>query len=705
MTRHSDIVYPHAGNYKRANDTDSPIYKPIHTSKFNFVDDGSYFSDSVTMNCLDKSAGISPFLNSDSHLLISDVNSVAWAASDDTCNPHGDYTFREFLFVSGNKGVTIHAFSQNVELEPSISEPSSDVKSEQGTMVERETSVSVAKETTFNTYPETETIKSDKIVKQYCSDDESRCVSHNSTLKKGLHSFFSQVETQRIDNNMWTKFPDDSSYPRSAKSVSFTIFERNLLPDPSFNASDSQDVSPKFTDAPCPSGSKTDILSYLIEEWMSTSYRCTRVVSGHGLNLIGFLLSLEEHSVVSASNASVRNLGNNLLLVARLDRCGMQWLCCVQLEEISDSDMMVEWVDFQLSDDFIACLRTSGSIFFYGTSTGKYVTQIDILSSCGFSKLSHNQDLNGSVHLDSYESSNIEGKSSRGVSKIIFKKLIFSLHSSLLSAIDESGIVYVMRLRDLLPHSTNLPGNKLSHLGTLNFGLLTGWEVGGTDISSQNVLPDLLYSPTKNTSHLRSTSTDYNVNENQYDFGLSCFPTPARQLVSRHIRKVFLPAEKFGQYDHISISSFGVTRLVKCRKAEGKNRLKILHTSFHLNAAVDDMEIQNSEFKLSKGSEGTNIDDAIGFVAQGYVYLLARDGLLVALPNLSFSSTFLPVEKINYGRLSVDVDIQSQNMKLVAGETPERWSQWKVEILDKVIIYECPKEADRLCLRNGERFY
>ncbi|MCI18076.1 hypothetical protein A2U01_0039227, partial [Trifolium medium] len=47
---------------------------------------------------------------SNSHPFISDVNSLAWARCGDSYDQHNDASFREFLFVSGRCGVTVHAF-------------------------------------------------------------------------------------------------------------------------------------------------------------------------------------------------------------------------------------------------------------------------------------------------------------------------------------------------------------------------------------------------------------------------------------------------------------------------------------------------------------------------------------------------------------------------------------------------------------------
>ncbi|CAM8951081.1 unnamed protein product [Rhodiola kirilowii] len=703
-----------AGDSKTSDSPDTSVCEPTHLCKVDSVDDGSYFSNPITMEHSDESTGTSAFLASDSHLSISDVHSVAWAASDDSYNPNGDNTFREFLFVSGNHGVTIHAFRQSVET-CKITESCLEVEREKGTWVDWGPSITVAQDTKLSVFPESGTRvinKSQKSVEQQCSEDDSERVPRNSTPKIWLQSFLSKVETVKSENSVWTKFPDEPSYPSSANVVSFTIFASNILSnfvsqgDPSINTFGAREKATPLTDAPYRSaegssgpGSKTEILSNLLDDLLNTSYKCTRLVSSHKVNLVGFLLTVVDRSVV---NASGRNLGSNLLLVARLDNWGMQWLCCVQLEESKYPDVMVEWADFQLSEDLVACLKTSGMIFLYGTSTGDYVTHIDVLRSCGLSHFSYKQKLDGSVHLDNYEGFNIENGSSsdsikrsvEGLNKRIFKKLIFASHSSLIAAVDESGIVYVMHLCDLLPHSIKLQDNMLSHLQSSRFGLTTGWEVGGTDISCQKVFSELSFSQTKKVSTPRNTSSDHRINENHYDLGCSGFSTSQRKQVAHSMRKVFLPTEKFSEHDHISVSSFGVTRLVKRQNTMGKNSLKIVHTSIHLNSVADGIEFCNSEFQLLKGSEGTTIDEFIGCISKGFFYLLTPDGLLVVIPKVSLSSSFLPVKKMNSGQPSVNIDNQSQISK-------ELWSRWKVEILDKVIIYECPKEADRVCLRNG----
>ena len=43
---------------------------------------------------------------------VCDVNSLAWGICGDTYNQHEETSFKELLFVSGEQGVTVHAFCQ-----------------------------------------------------------------------------------------------------------------------------------------------------------------------------------------------------------------------------------------------------------------------------------------------------------------------------------------------------------------------------------------------------------------------------------------------------------------------------------------------------------------------------------------------------------------------------------------------------------------
>ncbi|XP_021895508.1 uncharacterized protein LOC110812908 [Carica papaya] len=71
-----------------------------------------------------------------SYPFISDVNSLAWGVCGDTYNQHEDASFRELLFVSGNHGVTVHAFSSLDETSEKMTTPMPEVEFRQGSWVE-----------------------------------------------------------------------------------------------------------------------------------------------------------------------------------------------------------------------------------------------------------------------------------------------------------------------------------------------------------------------------------------------------------------------------------------------------------------------------------------------------------------------------------------------------------------------------------------
>jgi spatacsin len=78
-------------------------------------------------------------------------------------------------------------------------------------------------------------------------------------------------------------------------------------------------------------------------------------------------------------------------------------------------------------------------------------------------------------------------------------------------------------------------------------------------------------------------------------------------------------------------------------------------------------------------------------------------GLSVVLPSFSATSDFLPVETIGYQQHLINTDIGWRARRMLEiRESIEPFSPWKVEVLDRVLLYDGPAEADHLCLTNGE---
>ncbi|KAK9998277.1 hypothetical protein SO802_017880 [Lithocarpus litseifolius] len=96
------------------------------------------------------------------------------------------------------------------------------------------------------------------------------------------------------------------------------------------------------------------------------------------------------------------------------------------------------------------------------------------------------------------------------------------------------------------------------------------------------------------------------------------------------------------------------------------------------------------------------IGEAVGCTFQGSFYLVTENGLAVVLPSISVSSNFLPIEPIGYQLPSISRGIKYQVRDiLVTTESKQPWPLWKLEVLDRVLLYESTEVADCLCLENG----
>ncbi|KAH7860687.1 hypothetical protein Vadar_016791 [Vaccinium darrowii] len=152
--------------------------------------------------------------------------------------------------------------------------------------------------------------------------------------------------------------------------------------------------------------------------------------------------------------------------------------------------------------------------------------------------------------------------------------------------------------------------------------------------------------------------------------------------------------EKLSEDDTVCFSKFGITRLIK-KRSEERRGCRIVHSPLYVDSAVND------DRPLNLQGWDDFIGEAIGCTFQGCFYLVTEGGLSVVLPSVSVSPEFLPVEAIGYPQssLSTGQDHQFGNLFEMKG-LQRPWSAWKVEILDRALLYEGPEEADRLCLRK-----
>lgn len=666
---------------------------------------------------------------SDSYPFIGDVNSFAWGLCEDSYDQHNDTSFRELLFVSGRCGVTVHAFcKQNnsrgmvraaieghfghgrwVEWRPSYT-LTQNMEADKSCSLGRE--VSGAQDVGW-------TGGDDEMTHSHCKVVDYK-LSRGTAAKKWLESFFTEVKTTVSDGTARTKFPENTEFPSSAEIISFNVF----------------DVNPSLSS--CGADTTSDVLSSFFDVEINGLHECLRVFSSASYNLVGFFLTVTDRASFCTGDANKSGKGRNLLLVARIDSSGIQWVSLVKPDERINTDLASEWMDFQFSDNLLVCLNSSGLIVLYAATSGEFVTHFNVAQACGLNSHSDFQGVEKfslTNDIDVKQACDVKANLSdqhSDPSRRSFKRLVVASHTSLLAVVDENGVIYVISVGDYMPEKNSSYEKLLPHCQQFGLGMLVNWGVGGSDIGRQMVSSNFSSCYNANNLNMRKGSVSFsdkagrNVLQNIDDSisqrkGDLCdshssgflaaskvsndHKFSASEVESHVMRKIFLPNFRYSEDASICFSPLGITCLSKKQNVKDKKVSQLVHFNLLVKSAIYDDNCLKSGYDLYhfNGKEEIVVGEALGCTFQGCFYIVREDGLSVYLPSISLSSNFLPVEYIGYHQSIEDTWISCQVRGNVEIKEPiVRCSPWKIEILDKVLLYESTEEVDRLCLENGE---
>ncbi|PRQ49064.1 putative spatacsin [Rosa chinensis] len=691
-------------------------------------------------------------LRSKSYPFVGDVNSLAWGVCEDTYNQHKDALFRELLFVCGKQGIMVHAFVESTGNTATTSNAREGGYG-QGRWVEWGPSASLignmeVEEPTSLSSEATGNIEFNKSngnseSPHICNVDGNEEFSKSVASKRWLQSFLTKVENVEYNGKILTRFPEKSLLPSSARVVSFSLFNSSNSPILDYlsnndSASDKacgqetvheleSDKSLKLDITSSDPHFKSETLSNLLGVGMNSVYKCCRVFSSNSHYFIGFVFTQVDPVIVNTSDESGKSKKNNVLLIARLDHMGIHWVSSVKLDESPNIGSVAQWTDFHFSDKLLVCLNACGLIVFYAAMSGEYVAHIDILQTLG---------LNSELHLQKQEAvstgydkhiTQVDDIQNKSVlqhvdysGRRLFKRLISASHTSLVAAIDDYGVIYVVSAGEYLPDKYYTNAKLLPHIQHLELGMLAGWEVGGSDISHQRVYSEIsglwnsiIPSMMKGRSFLDGSGKqvlqrNHELYLKQEGIGYRSEVTDQKlddsHRKSHLMRRIFVPSYRFSEKDTICFSPLGITQLMKNQNLHDQRGSQIVHLNLHAESAVRDDSFLNTGCKkvYLHGKEESFIDEAVGCTFQGCIYLVTVSGLSVVLPSIAVSSNFLPVEVIGCRQLCVNSGIGYQVKDIrEAKESKQPWSPWNVEIMDRVILYESAEEADRLCLENG----
>ncbi|KAK9134405.1 hypothetical protein Syun_013735 [Stephania yunnanensis] len=666
--------------------------------------------------------------------VICDVKSLAWGHCGDAYNQHKDIAFSELLFVSGDHGITAHAFCHKDIVTKKVL-PESMFR--RGRWVEwgpaTINKILQNKQSNFCgndmgfSYRGDDNNRNEEALLGGSVSEVDGTIFRRSTSKKWLRTFLTEAETREIDGDIWTMLPSMPTDSCSAEVASFSIFDCISLLLEFLSREDLMSVKKeKWTAATALLHSVCHLNSGSVDQTVSLHnelqklrleacdlFRCLRIFSSSSHRLVGFVLKL-----INPLEENGESVYKIYVTIVMLFQSGIKWISSVELKGMHQSlDQNFEWTDFQFSDDLLLCLNTCGVISVYDTTIGKLVECIDVLqmsrplNSLKHAKVHMNDDLRPSG-IDKQEAKHqeVSGKTINEFKHYLgnrrFRRLMVASSCSYLAVTDEYGIVYLICpdvyflekycwSNQLLPH--------FQHFGS-------GWEVGGAAIGCQRVLSDPSHC---RREHIKSSNMQrwlFKRKESQHDFFLSGFyvasqikdqDTSLLKSSLNPVRRMFFPVDGFNEDDSISFSLFGVTRLVKQCKIGNERGFKIVHTHLHLSSEVNDDGVLNFRTAEFNSERETFVGEVIGFSYQGCLYLVTRNGLSVVLPSVSVSSNALSVGSMGYWQPSLSTGSECQTQNILESERHGHISPWKMELLDRALLYEGPEEAEHLCSENG----
>ncbi|KAM0918674.1 hypothetical protein ACQ4PT_008706 [Festuca glaucescens] len=611
------------------------------------------------------------------------VKSSAWGHCCDASSKLEVPAFSEFLVLSSDDSITVHAFCHSYE-------------------------------STVIVNGDTEELHGDW--KEWFPTEGSLSEDGESGRKNCFRSFLTTISGSVCNGKYQARFPLKSSLPHSAEVVSFSIYDITMS-FLKFWSSNCTMEARMETD----SGSPEDLLSHIpvTEASCSCQWECLKVLPSPSGHLIGLVLTPKE-SV--SCEVHERNTNDILVAILELNHWGIQWNFVVDLQNVyNDVGPNPQWVDFQLSDIFLASLNAVGLVAIWNVKTGRPITSFSVLQRCRI-------DLEMPFGSTIPAVTNLDGESTFGGNVVdrMFKRLVLAPYSLLVAAIDEVGVVYVFYADDILNFKANAHENfgqpSLSYYGDN----CAAWETAGRGIGttfcshkssqqgSDKLVSDFSERDNAGVVRARKRRKYCKCNENQVDSWPSGFSTtsqikdgvtyPYTMAVSSPMRRVVLPPHRL-QDDILSLSPFGLTRIFKGCNADGNKHVTIVHTKLLMASCLLDERDINDGFldrRLLFQKDFSVAGESAVCSFQGYVYLISRDGLSVVLPSVSTSSFSSCIDDIQFWQPGFSGGSACNALNLTSVNRPEtRWKTWQIEVLDRALLYEGPSLADRLCWENG----
>ncbi|WVZ99776.1 hypothetical protein U9M48_045026 [Paspalum notatum var. saurae] len=617
------------------------------------------------------------------------VKSLAWGHCSDASSSFEDSSFNEILVVSSDTSITVHAFCCSRKSTLTVNS-ASDAKELHGEWKEwRPTEYSVPEDV-------------------------------ESGPKNWFCSFLTTITASVSNGKYQARFPMKSLLPHTAEAISFSIYGLTLSFLKFWYSNCSQKTMMETS-----SKSPQSFLSSLpvAEASCSCQWECLKVLSSSSGYLIGLVLTPNESVTCEAHQCNTECI---FVAVLELNQWGIQWNFVADLQDVHDGiKPSTKWVDFQLSDMFLACLNTEGFVAIWDVKTGGLATSFSVLQKCrtGMEMPPLRSSMSTVTNLDGGNISveNFVGR--------MFKRLVLASYSHILAVVDEVGVVYMFYADDILNFKANVHENFDLFVMDCFGDCFSAWEAAGHDIGSlsfctnQSIQQGSLnpvklvpeFAGKKDVGIVRPRKRrKCRCNGNEVDIWPSGFvttgqmkvgvPYPSRMNSSSSLRRILLPPRR-SQQEVISLSPLGLMRIFKGSMADGNEHVKIFHSGLSMYSSIlaeRDINVGFVDKRLPFKKDYAFAGDSVVCSFQGYLYLITQYGLSVVLPPVSVSSFSSHGDAIKFWQPGFAAGGACDALNLLSVDRSETsWKSWQIEVLDRVLLYEGPALADRLCCENG----
>lgn len=320
---------------------------------------------------------------------------------------------------------------------------------------------------------------------------------------------------------------------------------------------------------------------------------------------------------------------------------------------------------------------------------------------------------------------------SAGGAKNRYTRLAVTADSLLIAVSDSRGLIFLIPTDEYFATHDFLSSEILPHRGhgshCEDLRPLFSYEVAGANIGGakhSNVIPkrDWLYG----SSEIEDTGTEVVAKGWKRDrkqlfssFGdglLGASGFTSRDLIAQHenkgigarwtqlqpLRKVFIPSKPLHSFLGMALNAYSIT----CAAANNSREVTLSQSGLRVSSKLLDEAKWDEKEISSVVKQKSHSGNIVAFSSQGCLYMVSTSALHVVLPPLATKPPQLPDSEGPWWLLGSGSETEASKwgciLPLNSGKVASQ--HWQTEVLDRCLVHDSLREAERLCLENGEHY-